>query len=541
MRALFSAALVAFAAIGAEAASSFGYKSSSSSWVITTGGGLTVTMTQSTCDISSLDLNGNELQYSSKRTHINSGLGTVTSSIDTLSDLDDTIQITCEATGITQYYLFRSGENAIYMGTYHTTAADLSELRFLARLDRDVVAAGAVEATYDSTSDTAIEAEDVYSLSNGTTRSKFYSGVPFIDNQVFGVYSKSVDAGVYFVVSDLGFETSIGGPFWRDINIKVDTATELSFYMNSDHTRTESYRYGFHGPYALVFTSGDAPTTSSVDFDFFQSLDLSGLVIESGRGQISGSISDSADVIGSSDVVVAWSNDAAQYWSSLGASATSFKSPLMKPGTYNMTVYKKELAVSRTEVTITKGKTTSATAKVSYTIESDPIWRIGEWDGTPDGFLNADKIHRAHPSDVSMSDWEAITFKPGTDDDSDFPMAQFRSVNDPITLSFSLTSTQASSDRTLKIGVSLAQSSGRNSITVNSKYTPSVPASVAVKTRGVTRGVTMGNYKTYTYTIPSKYLVTGTNTITLTIASGSTDPDEEFLHASVVFDALELV
>jgi rhamnogalacturonan endolyase len=204
-------------------------------------------------------------------------------------------------------------------------------------------------------------------------------------------------------------------------------------------------------------------------------------------------------------------------------------------------VYKTQLAVGTSEVTVTKGKTTSTTATVTYELESDPIWRIGTWDGTPDGFLNADKIHPLHPSDVAMADWESITFTPGTDDDSDFPMAQFRSINDPITLSFTLTKTQASSARTLRIGVTIAQSSGRNSITVNDDYTPSTPASVAVKTRGVTRGVTLGNYKLYEYAIPAAHLVTGTNTIALTIASGSTDPDEDFLHASVVFDALELV
>ncbi|KAG2965405.1 hypothetical protein PC118_g19772 [Phytophthora cactorum] len=120
-------------------------------------------------------------------------------------------------------------------------------------------------------------------------------------------------------------------------------------------------------------------------------------------------------------------------------------------------------------------------------------------------------------------------------------MAQFRGVNDPITISFSLTAAQTKVSRTLKIGITLAQSSGRSSVTVNGKWTAAVPASVAVKTRGVTRGVIVGNYKLYEYIIPSSALVAGTNTIKLTVASGATDPSEKFLASSVVFDALELV
>lgn len=64
---------------------------------------------------------------------------------------------------------------------------------------------------------------------------------------------------------------------------------------------------------------------------------------------------------------------------------------------------------------------------------------------------------------------------------------------------------------------------------------------MAVSTRGITRGVTLGNYKLYEYTIPASALVTGTNKIELSIASGSTDPSEKWLSASVVFDALELM
>ncbi|KAE8966174.1 putative rhamnogalacturonase [Phytophthora rubi] len=534
--ALTFASVVTAAPSTVSAATSFGYTTGSDKYIISTGKGLTVTMKQSTCDITSIKYNGKELQYKSKATHANSGLGKVTSSIKTLSDSKKTIRVVCKATGLEQTYLFRPNENVIYMGTYHSSDRVLPELRFLARLDRTVVNAGIKEATIESGM-TAIEAEDVVSNSKGLTRSKYYSGVPFIDDDVHGV--KSSAAGVYFVISNLGYETSSGGPFFRDINNKFDVSNELTFYMNSDHTRTEDYRYGFHGPYALAFTSGAAPSASSLDF--FQNLGLTGFVPSAKRGKMSGTITDSKSVLGESNVVVGFSNAAAQYWVKVAAGKKTFTSPLMKAGRYTATVYKKQLAVGTASVLIKAGSTKIQSIAVSYNMTSKPIWRIGEWDGTPDGFLNADKIHKMHPSDSRMSAWKALTFKAGSDANSAFPMAQFRGVNDPITIRFSLTAAQAKTSRTLKIGLTLAQSSARSSVTVNGKWTAAVPASVAVKTRGVTRGVTVGNYKLYEYTIPSSALVAGANTIKLTVASGASDPAEKFLAASVVFDALELV
>ncbi|OWZ24366.1 hypothetical protein PHMEG_000601 [Phytophthora megakarya] len=494
-------------------------------------------MDQDTCDITSMLWNGSELQYSAKNTHVNSGLGRVTSSIKTLDD--STIQITCKASGLEQTYLFRPNENAIYMGTYHTTDLELAELRFLARLDRTSLNNGMSSASeIDDMS--AIESTDIYADDDGVTASKFYSGIAFIEDRVHGVTGDA--GGVYFIMSDYAYEASVGGPFFRDINNQCTTANELTFYMFSDHTRTENYRYGFHGPYALVFTDGTAPSTSDVDFDFFQDLDLTGFVTEAERGSVSGSITDSNDVLTNSHVVVTFSNDVAQYWVSVGSNATTFASPLMRPGTYNVSVYKQQLAVSFDSVVVTEGSTTTQTLEVTCELDSNPIWRIGEWDGTPDGFLNGANIHTMHPSDSRLDTWVgSLTFKLGIDNDKTFPMAMFRAVNDPITLSFSLTSDQAAEARTLKIGLTLAQSSGRCSVTVNSAWAAEVPSSVAVSTRGITRGVTLGNYKLYEYTIPTSALLTGTNTIELSIASGATDPSEKWLSASVVFDALELV
>ncbi|CAK4072338.1 unnamed protein product [Aphanomyces euteiches] len=529
------------------AGQSFGYSTSSDGkkWVVNTGKGLAVTMVRSSCDIVSLKYNNQELQYKKKYTHVNSGLGSVSSTIASPSvDATKTIQITCSKTGLTQFYVFRANENAIYLGTYHTTALALGELRFLARLDRTTVKSGIPEATLDDTN-RAIEATDVYATAKNLTRSKFFSAVPFKDDAIHGVYGPK--AGVYFVMSDRAYETSIGGPFFKDINNQCTTANELSFYMNSDHTRTEEYRYGFHGPYALVFTDGGAAPTSTavVNFTVFQKLQLQGFVPDSQRGRVQGTIADEKKLLATSNVVVGFKNADAQYWTQIAAGAKlSFQSPLMKPGQYTLTVYKKQLAVGAATVVVSAAKTTTADVTVVNPHEKTPLWSVGEWDGTPDGFLNANKIHKIHkmhPSDARMAPFKPMTFTVGKSAVGEFPLALFRGVNDPVVMSFELTSQQAAQGRTFQIGVTLAKNNARPTIRVNDKWSGPILATYAAKSRGDTRGVTTGNYFLYSYTIPASALVAGTNKIALGIASGNTDGPEPFLHASVVFDAFELL
>ncbi|KAL4128203.1 hypothetical protein PRIC2_007196 [Phytophthora ramorum] len=542
------------------ATSSFEYKETGGSWVIDSGAGLSVTVNQRTCDITSMLWNKTELQVSKKKSHINSGLGKrVKSSIESLKD--STILISCKATGLEHTYLFRPNENAIYMGTHHTTEMELPELRFLARLNRKQLNNPMVPAS-NIDGMKAIEAHDVYADSKGVSASKFYSGIPFIEDRVHGVTGDA--GGVFFVMSDYAYEKSVGGPFFRDINNQCTEANELSLYLFSDHTRTEEYRYGFHGPYALVFTDGKQPTVSDVDFDFFQDLTLAGFVPEADRGSWTGTITDKNGVLANSSVVVGFSNADAQYWVTMNSTTEPLTSPMMIAGSYNATIYKNQLPVSSDPITIAGGSTptnsqagpapatnngqsrrtqsTEAQAlTVTYELVAEPIWRIGEWDGTPDGFLNADKIHTAHPSDSRMEPWKPLNFTIGTDKDSVFPMAMFRAVNDPITINFELTKEQTGKDRTLKLGVPLSQNNGRCSVTVNNDFSPKTPMSAAVKSRGVTRGVTVGNYMFYDYTIPTTALVEGTNQIRLSIVSGNKDSLGEWLSASVVFDALELV
>lgn len=79
------------------------------------------------------------------------------------------------------------------------------------------------------------------------------------------------------------------------------------------------------------------------------------------------------------------------------------------PGRYAQTVYKSELAVHSTRVTVTASATTTLNT-LTIPPGNDPsgasaIWRIGEWTGTPDGFKNAELMTYAHPSDVRAAPW----------------------------------------------------------------------------------------------------------------------------------------
>jgi rhamnogalacturonan endolyase len=56
------------------------------------------------------------------------------------------------------------------------------------------------------------------------------------------------------IMPGTAYETSSGGPFMRDINTQSGDDQELYWYMNSGHVRTESWRFGLMGPYAMTFT-----------------------------------------------------------------------------------------------------------------------------------------------------------------------------------------------------------------------------------------------------------------------------------------------
>ncbi|KAF8607464.1 hypothetical protein BDV93DRAFT_468241 [Ceratobasidium sp. AG-I] len=513
-------ALACAYAPGAFAA--FGVTTGSGYLDVDTGGGLVFRVSTTSGDITSLKYNSVEYQDSSKYTHIASGLGTATVT-SKISGSYATISIVTST--LTQYYVAVSGQSAIYIGTYTTAEPDVGELRFIARLKKTAVPNGYTQSEIDG--GTAIEGSDVYSLS-GQTRSKFYSSVQFIKDQVHGVTGSGV--GIYMVIPGNAYETSGGGPFFRDINNQGSAQQELYWYMNSGHMVTQTFRTGFFGPYAMVFTSGSAPS-ASLDTSFFSSLGLTGYVAASGRGTVKGTVS---GVASGFTIVVGLDNTAAQYWGTV--SGTSYTITGVKPGTYTATLYKKELEVGTGSVTVTAGGTATLNLASTESIKTN-IWQIGVPDGTPSGFLNADKIETMHPSDSRMSSWGPVTYTIGSSSASSFPMAQFVAVNNPTTIKWTATSAQIGA-RTLRIRTTSSFAGGRPSVTVNSWSGTNPAAPTKIDSRGVTRGTYRGYNILYEYAIPSGTLIAGSNTITISIISGSSG--DTYLSPNVVYDSIEL-
>ncbi|PBK70971.1 polysaccharide lyase family 4 protein [Armillaria solidipes] len=498
----------------------FGLTESGDSYIVDTSAGLIFTGASMVPDLQNVAFAQDSSKYSQIASGIDADCSWVRGGHD--NNCKDCF-ITCTTSTLIQYYVARYNDPAIHMATYTTAEPSVGELRFIARLSQTTIPNG--YDVSDIVGGTAIEGSDVY-LVGSETRSKFYSSRQFIDDQIHGVSGSSIAA--WMIIPGTGYESSSGGPFFRDIDNQGTSQQEfyfckfhpLSIRLNSGHTQTESFRTGLHGPYALWFTTGSTPS-SDIDTSFWDALDVTGWVSEADRGRVTGSATGYPSAY-SDYMTVGFSNSVAQYWVRTDSDG-DFVSPYMKPGTYTMTLYKMELAVATQSVTVTAGS-----VKTSNIASTEAI---GEIDGTPRGFLNAD------PSDSRMSDWGPVTFTIGNDVDT-FPMAIFKDIG-AVTVKFTLSSSQGGA-RTLDIATTLAFAGGRPVVTVNdwTSSTPSVPDQP--DSRGVTRGTWRGNNIMYTYSIPSGYLNTGStvNTLTITVASGSSGSD--FLSPNIVFDGLRL-
>lgn len=270
--------------------------------------------------------------------------------------------------------------------------------------------------------------------------------------------------------------------------------------------------------------------------------------------------------------MVHWYNKAAQYWAIASPTNGSYTSPLMKPGTYTMKLYRGEYPVAQDTVTITEGGKTTKDIK-----STDPnpsvVWRIGNFDGQPFELKNGDKIERMHPSDVRMGTWGG-NYTVGKSSPKDFPMALFAKEGGVATVNFKVSREQAASDTlVLRVGTTLSFKGGRPSVKIGSWQgkdpgapvsRPTVPPSSSIRSylswsvldgrcvqtdtesfhlqklidsRGVTRGAYRGYGEVYTWKVPVGTLREGENTLTLGV-SGSGDAN--FLSANYIVDAIEL-
>ena len=522
---------------------SFGVTQTSSSLVVDTGAQLVFTISKTDADVTSMQYKGTEMEapfsLTQRYSHYESGLSSTATTVS--FQVNNTlgwilVTATDSSLGVTQFYMARQGFNNLYMATYTASATPPApgEMRFIAYMNRSIFT-NFPAASDVSGGQTAIEGSDVFANAAGQTHSKFYGALPFIDDTYHGITGNGV--GAFMVIGS--HETSSGGPFFKDIDFQTtDAAVEMYNYMYSGHTQTEAFRPGLQGPYAISFTNGGAP--APIDFSFMDAMNLSGWVPASGRGSLSGVAS---GVPATFQMTVGLANSVAEYWGTPDNTG-HYTITAIKPGTYTETLYQGQLAVGTQNVTITAGGTTSANIASTWATPST-VFSIGQWDGTPLGFLNADKIETMHPSDTRMTPWPASTvYTVGSSSDSSWPLLQAKDENNSSRIVFTLNSVQAASQLTLRIGITFAYAGGRPFIVVNQgtakSWTSAIPAiSNQPDSRGITRGTWRGNNTIFTYVIPISSLQVGTNTIDITVASGSTTTG--WLSPSITYDAIDLL
>lgn len=586
----------------------------------------TDTSTTSPGDLSSLVYNGIEYQDATRGTQVNTGYdyiyvdqtgvavkaevvdanGNATpvtlpaaggSAVTAASDyIKITVTTVGGATGVlTHYYLVKKGEPKIYMGTYFTAEPTGQALtRFIARIKIAALPSGTPTGTPGGlvvnadpsrpaswpddlrATSGAIESSDVFGITTGPntgeTRAKHYSNMRLKDWAYIGGTGPNV--GVWIVRDNN--EGGSGGPFYRSLlNQITSTDNEITYIVNYGEGQTEGFRLNRLNSYTMSFTNGAAPGT--VDTSWFSKMNLLGYVPPTARGNVF-----IPAIYGRNTAypyTVGFANAGAQYWADAASNDGHTQADGMIPGTYTMTVYKNELAVSTSQVDVTAGTTNIVPA---VTINADPLvnsddprgkwhiakgdpsltqalFRIGEWDGTPREFLNGDKITVMHPSDVRLSSWFATAsaanpYVVGSSQvGTTMPAFQWKGLttapNGPITINFTLKPSQivAASTYRFRIGITTAQSGARPQIIVNSWNSSFVGAQsgdVYPPAQPTTRTITVGNYRarniTYDYTIPASALVAGVNTVKVYAVSGSTSTSS-WLTPAYAFDAMDLI
>ena len=240
----FTARFALFLALVAPAFAAFGYTSSGNNFVIDAGSAnpLVFSVSKSSCDINSIKYRGNELQEPEKGSHISSGLGSATVSVQQGSGTYNWIKVTCETSTLTHYLVVREGDSTIFMATYITAEPSIGELRFIARLKSSILPNeypfGAVSTTSGSSS--TVEGSDVFVV-NGQTRSKFYSSERFIDKDAHCVWGDSPET-IHACMLVPQHESSSGGPFFRDIEVRF-TLSSGNFSNLPDKQRRRRYEH----------------------------------------------------------------------------------------------------------------------------------------------------------------------------------------------------------------------------------------------------------------------------------------------------------
>jgi rhamnogalacturonan endolyase len=111
-------------------------------------------------------------------------------------------------------------------------------------------------------------------------------------------------------------------------------------------------------------------------------------------------------------------------------------------------------------------------------------------------------------------------------------MAIFADVNSNFEIQFSLDLIPDTEEVTFRIATTLAFAGGRPQVTLNEAESDAPSAPSKIDSRGITRGAYRGYGEVYTYSFGVDELVTGDNSIYISVISGSSG--EEFLSPNFV-------
>jgi len=528
-----------------QAAGAFGLTANSDNYAVDTGAGLVfkvrranLNSTQKAGDLMSLVYNGVEYQDQTRGSQINSGLNFLAYSNNNVTITaqvvnTDYILITCTAANLTHYYIARNGYPHIYMATWFNVEPSTGGglCRYITRLKKSSLSNGPRPSdlagiTY------SLESGDISGLPGGQTRSKHYSNHRWVDWFCTGATASGV--GVFMMRDSQ--EGGSGGPFYRClINQGGDTDQEIYDMINYGENQTEPDRLNIlNGPYTLIFNNGQFPTNAP-DYSWLETagLNLTGWVAATNRGVVTGTVSGMPYGF---QTVIGFANANAQYW----AIATNgiYTTPRMIPGTYNVRLYKQEYSVATTTTTVSAGATNTLNLASA---EANPafVFKLGDWDGTPNGFLNGDKMTYMHPSDVRMSSWTNKSFTVENNPTAQFPAIEARQINNTLSIRFTLTAAQAAAAHTVRIGMTTAYINGRPNISVNNWTSSLSGAPNEPDTRTFTVGSYRGNNQLYSFSVPASAFVVGQNTLYISVISGSSDLGG-WLSAGWVYDCLQM-
>ncbi|KAJ4357701.1 uncharacterized protein N0V89_002277 [Didymosphaeria variabile] len=540
-------AILPFLSFVPAAFAAWGYSDDGSNYVIDTGASLVVKVSKSNGDMTSIVYNS--VQYngqSGKNSQVESGLGSSTVSISQYSS-PAAIKVSVVHGTLKHWLVFRQNLPHVYIFV-NKKDDSVTVQRYIVRIPDGIFTRQSTDTDWIPDGAATIESGDVNGDSDGYTYSKHYTGLKYgrtVDYDYVG-YTKS---GVGAFMIRCNREKASGGPFFRSLQRRGGGGVDLYdiYWYSMGHT--DPMRYGLHGYSTLAFTTGSAPDSSlfarNTDTTWVNNLGIDGWVPISGRGSVA--------AVGIKNMksgfqyVAGLSNTDAQYWSVADSSSGYFKIKDVLPGTYTLTIYKGELEVATQSVTVTAG---NALALNSVTA-SDPqdttaIWRIGDWDGTPKGFLNFEdtpmKPTYMHPSDTRLKSWNPANFIVGTTATNGFPGYLWQDINNDHLIYFRLTAAQIAASATLRIGMTEGFIGGRPMVSVNS-WTPSLtPAQSQGSTRSLTVGTYRGNNKMLTWTVPASAWLTGTSDwqiLKLSVITGSTGSG--YLSGGVSIDAIDLI